>query len=262
MKKTLTATAFVALNLLACGLCLSSQAQTSIGPQCSSIQPPSPVSNIPVADFKASAKEMVHQLLKKGYRKFGQLDLNEFLQEIEQTNVNYVPALKFNQADGSERSSACWELLRGSRTINVSLWQWARTEPSVRPVIAMHEFVGPAGFNDQDYQLTTAMAVLETDESAGLLEPEQIPALHHLIRSARPSVHAHGGVAANPHASGGGGIVGVGGGGDWLGSMAKLAFIQAGLDDLKHARTPEERREAIQEILEADTGWKVEATWR
>ena len=232
-----------------------------IAPQCYQVAPLSYVAALPATDFKASAQQMLSQLLAKGYRHFGQLDLVQFAQSIQSTNIRYVPALKFLQVDGSERASACWDLQNGQRTINVSLWMWARTDSSMRPVIAMHEFLGPAQFNDQDYQLSSAMALLATEESSGLLEPEQIPSLHALKKI--PSLNSSvGHLGRQAFASAGGGVIGVGGGGDWVAALAKLVFLKSGLDHLRQARSPSEKQAAIQEILQSQTGWTVEAQWR
>ncbi len=137
---------------------------------------------------------------------------------------------------------------------------WARTDLKMRSVIALHEFLGPAQFNDQDYQLTSALTLLASDETTGLLEPEQIPVLHGLQKI--PSVNARvGHLGQQALALNGGGVIGVGGGGDWLAALAKLSFLQAGLTDLKIARSDNERRAAIQRILRDQTEWTVEATW-
>jgi hypothetical protein len=226
--------------------CLSAQAQTLIAPNCQALQPPSPIGNVPPQDFKLAAQKMVGDLLKSGYRKFGQMDLNSFLGEINQTQVNYYPYLTFYQSDGHERASACWALQNGVRTVNVNQWMWARTDTDMRSVIAVHEFLGPARFNDQNYQVSTAMAILMTNQGKPGIEPEQIPALSRLTRSSLSS---------------GGGIVGVGGGGDWIGSLAKLAFFKSGLDDLQHAKTPEERQAALRSLTSPDADWTVEVQW-
>ncbi len=78
---------FVALVLMTVMICSVFNPQSAnaltLGPQCFTVAPPSPVSASPSTNFKTSAQTMLNQLLAKGFRKFGDLDLARFAQDIE-----------------------------------------------------------------------------------------------------------------------------------------------------------------------------------
>jgi hypothetical protein len=220
---------------------------------CEAMQPPpGGMPLLPVTgDFKVEARAIISRLLDKGYRAFGELDLNAFARDMDIVQIAYVPYLRYYD-NGRERASACWKIADGRRSIDVSQWMWGYTDADNRPIIALHEFLGAARFNDRDYQVSSAMALLSLEQTNGYLEPEQIPTLQnlkHVIVEARS----------------GGGIVGVGGGGDWVGVIFKLQAYRHALEQLRKARTPEEHKRALEEVRDAASGsgqWQIDVKWR
>ncbi len=153
-----------------------------------------------VISLNQAAQSIPKELERQGYSDVGQLNLHRLLLSMNHAHVSQVEGLTRPQViiagETFSRSSAQWQVNQQGKTrilVNQSLW--AKTDPTARPVIGLHENLGALGFHDENYQLSSAMWALSQFNS-GLADAEKVNIVSQIEKSAE----------------GGGGIVGVGGG--------------------------------------------------
>jgi hypothetical protein len=117
-----------------------------------------------VNEFREDAAKVPQTLIDRGYKNFGKLDLDAFLAEIKDpSKVQITTRGWFSRPEniGSHqltRSSAQWSHKAGTvRKIELNQDLWPNTPEDVRPVLALHEFLGAFGYQDHDYFLSAAL---------------------------------------------------------------------------------------------------------
>jgi hypothetical protein len=125
-------------------------------------------------------------------------------------------------------------LANGDADIQVNRQLWTNTPGTLRAVISVHEHLGPSGINDQDYQVSTALALLASTEADSFTPDEK----ESFTAKINPAAHS-------------GGIVGISGGGDENGADTKMLMLHRDLGRLARENNPGKRK-AIMANVRAD----------
>jgi hypothetical protein len=188
--------------------------------------------------FKQAAVRVLESLAAKGYSSFGQFKLESFLHSMKSVDVKSTGWI--NRPQGSlgdetfSRSSAEWTLdATGKAHIQVNSVLWEKTEPEVRSVIGMHEYLGAEGLYDRNYEVSSALWALSTPEASHFNTEDKANLAKRISATAF-----------------GGGIVGIGGGGDEAGADTKVSTLRRDLGRLAEAGSDEEHRAIMANIQE------------
>lgn len=199
-----------------------------------------------VADFETAARAIPQQLIRKGYSQFGDLNLQNFIQTMDQVQIFTAPEVETPEDNNTVRIFAHWQRNANGTTITLSERAWpAAAQTPWKNALALHEMLGALGYEDQNYNLSTSLWFLAQDKIDQILNKNE---MHTVIRS------------TNDLAKSTGGIIGVGGGGDLIGPGAKISVLENYLE--KFAKDPtEENRAAIFMGYQIIKILKVEAHW-
>lgn|GEM_PF-2659345 len=177
-----------------------------------------------VRDFKAMAQQIPRSLRAQGYQGFGRLNLSQLLYNMDRVEIVAVDWVKYQSSEDvrnrTARSSAEWKRTgTDAFRIDVNKQMWNTNSVDVRSVMALHEHLGPAGFDDHDYVLSSALWFLDLchQTSNALTDSERQSFIGFVTGKAQAK---------------GGGITGVGGGGDVSGIETRLALLKKGLKRL------------------------------
>lgn len=178
------------------------------------------------ARFRAAGKVLPQKLLSMGYTKFDRLDLRKFIRDIDAIRI--IPGMnKIGMSD--MRSTARWTVKNGVIQIEVDCARFDEF-PAERPQVAAHEYSGPLRFADGDHWMTNLMWVLTLPETRQTFKPDEIAVLEeNLRRVARV---------------GGGGIIGLGGGGESSAVAYNNSRIRRAMRDIRKAKSKRERDKA------------------
>jgi hypothetical protein len=188
----------------------------------------------PTPEFVNGAQELLRTLIGMGYTRFGKIDLQAMVQRIEAVDVHPTGWFERSQPVGdvavTERSSAQWSRGADGEHIAVNSELWAQTPPLARPVLALHEYFGAlGGVDDDNYEASSALWLLTQPETAQTLNASELGGLKTRI-AAQAS---------------GGGITGVGGGGDYSGLYVKMLMLRSSVRDVARATTANSRRDEV-----------------
>lgn len=177
-------------------------------------------------------------LVAKGYSSFGPLKLEPFLRSMKSIDVKSGGWISRPQSSvGGEtfsRSSAEWKLdAVGNAHILLNRALWEKTEPDLRNVIGMHEYLGAEGFYDRNYEVSSALWALSTPEASYLTSDDKAALTNRISATARS-----------------GGIVGIGGGGDEAGAGIKVSSLRRDLGRLAEAGGEAEHRAVVANLQE------------
>lgn len=188
-----------------------------------------------VDDFKLMARKIPLTLQSQGYRSFGRLNLSSLFSLADSYEILTSDWIQYQSSQDKQlrtaRSTAQWERTSsGKIRIQINQQIWPLKPIQVRSVIALHEYLGPAGFYDHDYVLSTSLWFLA---SATPLTRSEKQELIDFITSISQMA--------------GGGITGVGGGGDVSGVELRLKLLQKGIAELSQSTGPA-RNEVLSRI--------------
>lgn len=202
-------------------------------------------------EFIKSAGQIPNALINHGYRQIGQLDLLNMIRTMSSPNVQIVvvPQLKYAVSQDQVRSSAYYFCDPKTSRITISQMLWSQTPKQIRPILALHEFLGCSRFNDSIYNLSTVLNLISLPKTSKILSRSELAVLEDYAGK-RLVV-----------ASRGGGIIGVGGGGDMGGAYIKSWVLEKNLDDMKKARSVADRDRAFTMLrFQLETG--LEIKWK
>ena len=182
--------------------------------------------------FRESGLEIVKKLREQGLTQFGRLDIEEYIEFIEKVKIVPKKSTQYPDGKDSSRISAIWHRETEPNYIEFSLTAWNFSSSEVRPLLALHEFLSLANYNDLDYQLSISLWFLMKTIEHNLLSPEQNQWVENEII-----------LLAS------GGAVGVGGGGDFNAEQLKVSIINSSLDEMKDKITSEKQTLLIQSYL-------------
>lgn len=199
-----------------------------------------------VLDFQARAREIPTRLLRLGYTHFGSLDLRDLLNSMPAVSVTSKPKIQRPEPIAglnTARSSAQWFEDKRGLHIEVSSERWATTPIDSREVIGLHEYLGAAKFRDKNYGPSSALWLLSQPQTQ-----------QHLSAAEKQSLVDKVIIEA------GGGISGVGGGGEEAGVTTKLMLLKRDLNVLSQSFDARTRQVALQR-LHADLDMINEVRW-
>jgi hypothetical protein len=203
--------------------------------------------NSTVQDFRLAAYAIPKALHDKGYRKLGDINLVDFTKKMESVKVGTVKDLVVPVQGGDVRSSAQWQRVPGQQPkILINQKMWTPTPESYKPLISLHENLGALGFNDKDYNLSSAMWLLahpETDEV--LTDKEKSTIIDYL-----------NGAAEN------GGVIGVSGGGDMGGAGLKKETLEVQLKDMAQLKSKKDRKQKLDAMMFVIRDLGLEMMWK
>jgi hypothetical protein len=201
------------------------------------------------ADFYSAGQVIPEKLISLGHGKLGRLNLKNFLIQMKAVRLSVQATTEFDQADGSQRASAHWHRDASESSITVSQKMWLYTISKVKPSMALHEYLGALGYDDQNYNLSTSLLLLSEKETWNFLNEDQIRYIRNNIENTSNEVCE------------GGGVIGVGGGGDLIGPETKSNLLISDIEDCKQ-NPSEENRQKIFEDYQVMTTFSVEARWQ
>jgi hypothetical protein len=194
-------------------------------------------------DFQSAGAEIPLALQAKGYTRLGAIDLADFLDRMRSVEVRFSTQLSAAKRNQDGRISARWENRGNKNVIEVYAPSWNRFVEQ-RSMLALHEYLGVLGYEDENYWLSTQMWTLSIRESEALDNQERA-AIERSIETSSQQRRLQ--MAAN-----GGGVVGVGGGGEGGTVWLRQRQIKRGLE--KAADPRGERTSAIGEVFDGLEG--------
>lgn len=171
-------------------------------------------------EFLAAGVEIPQALQAKGYSTFGKMNLATLVSQMHGIRVKFSNELVAAKRNQNGRISARWEVSRSGRIIHVYAPSWNRFTDQ-RSLLALHEYLGILGYADNNYWLSTQMWTLSLQEAQALSGGERT--------AIERSIEYRTQVASN---SSGGGVVGVGGGGEGGTIWVRQKRIRENLDRL------------------------------
>lgn len=207
-----------------------------------------------VAEFRASALEIPSLLLAQGVPTVGDLDLAEFVRAARGVEVRAEREVVTESGPGMTRRSGRWSRGEGAPAIAFDPAMWGATYPEARPLVSLHEFLGAAGFDDADYRASIALWILSRDSWREALGERFARELAAVVRRAETPPFQ----VAGP----GGGIVGVGGGGDFMGVYYKAAAVRDRMERLASAPAGPWRDREFPVLMLVVRDMSIEIGWR
>ena len=184
-----------------------------------------------ITQFREASVSIPNALMSAGYNSFGSMQLADLVQKSQTVPINPINSLHRAQIVGDqemERSSAQWSRENGS-AIQLNQVMWKSTPPEQKKVLALHENLGAAGYDDKDYLMSTGMWLLTRPESSKLTDSERA------------------GVTERITAAAGGGVTGIGGGGDIFGLTVKMNMLLHSIERISKSSS-EERADAVNSL--------------
>lgn len=188
-----------------------------------------------LTDFQNKSREIPLRLLKMGYKRFGSLDLEKFLHGTKKVKI-YEGEKLLGKMD--LRSTARWEVSGGlfkTRKITVDCAWWNKY-PEQKAILALHEqlSVGASGekIDDTGYWKSNGLWLLTLDLTHKALKQNELKALTDWLKM-----------------DSGGGVVGVGGGGEIASIKYKTDHLIRSLKNMRAARSQEKRSQALVEFV-------------
>lgn len=189
-------------------------------------------------EFLTSASQIIQSLQAKGYSNFSHLHLDTFLQQMSSVEIQFSNQLTAAKRNQNGRISARWEVYGSKKLIRVYTPSWNRFSEQ-RPMLALHEYLGVLGYDDDNYWLSTQLWTLSLQESSALSADERAAIEQSIASRVRP--------LRMQLAASGGGVVGVGGGGEGGTVWLRQRQIKQGLSGLNDASV--ERSRSANEVF-------------
>jgi hypothetical protein len=184
-------------------------------------------------EFIAAGLEVPNTLIEMGYTEFGDLDLREFTKRMRKVQIKEGSWSKLGDSNNDGRISARWEIHPDRITITVNKDLWNRRKEQ-RPLLALHEYLGALGFQDKEYWLSTELWFLTQPESHQKLTNEEIAIITKRIAEQTQIRIARGG-----------GVVGVGGGGESATLWVRMRRIKEHMETFSGESTGDVRRQGL-----------------
>jgi len=182
-------------------------------------------------EFFARGSQIPQTLKDMGYEQFGDLKLSSALERMPSIAIVYSD--KVRKLNNNLRLSAHWQIdENGVATIFVNQNWWNKFYDQ-KLVLALHEYLGPLGFIDDQYWMSVSMWFLSLPQAQIAFSKD--PKL-------KPAVVAWIGRNANWRLPKGtkvaGGAIGVGGGGEGGTLFIKMNGILRSLQELSQPQAP------------------------
>ena len=191
------------------------------------------------SEFREAGRQIPTALQARGYQQFGSLDLSTLLNKIDSTEVSSTSVNSVGTRNSDGRITARWENHGRASSIVVSIKAWQRW-PGDHGILALHEYLGVSGFDDHNYWLSTKLWFLSLSETHAVVSGADTSTIEqNLIQ--KISV-------------GGGGVIGVGGGGEISTLHFRSERLVENLQKMRNARDSREfemYRQQIPSLLES-----------
>lgn len=178
-----------------------------------------------VTEFKRAAKQIPYSLERRGYTAFGRLNLQELRRGVDTLEI--VPGM--HKLNDDLRSTGYWTKTEKGGRIELDCEQW-RSVPSVMAQLALHEVLGPLDFYDDHYWISNMLWLLSLPVTHKTLNKQEVNDLE---------------AAVVKVARAGGGIIGVGGGGESESVAYNSKLLLGSLHEIGKARSSSERGRAL-----------------
>ena len=188
-------------------------------------------------EFIDAGLSIPRALQARGYTQFGSLNLETFVSQMNSVRIEFSKDKSIAKKNQNGRISARWETTARGSSIRVYTPSWQRFTDQ-RPILALHEYLGVFGFYDDNYWLSTQMWTLSLNATDSLTAGER-------ARIER-SIEAHASRREQHASNGGGGVIGVGGGGEGATIWLRQNSIRERLNELNSGEG--ERSEAVSNI--------------
>ncbi len=153
-----------------------------------------------VQSFQDAALYNIRELIAQGHKNLGSIDLSALENKIMQIPVEFVESVSIDSTDGV-RTGGRWQRNSKESSIEISARNWMLSTSELQRTVAAHDSMGALNLNDDDYQLTVAMqwlAQAPTSVDSEFIRWDELQALPQHSTQALE-----------------GGVIGVGGGGDF-----------------------------------------------
>lgn len=198
-------------------------------------------------EFIRAVNEIPQALIENGYGKIGRLDLKKIVANLNKIELREEAWVETEQPQGQKRIFARWERTEQGPRVILNTSTWSSAHPKFRGSLAIHEVLGAGGFNDEDYNLSTSLWLLKENSQQKVLKRSEVNYILERI--------------AEESKSGGGGVIGVGGGGDVIGPGLKISMLQAAFE--RYQKDPsEENRIGIFNTYGTTQMFSVEGGWK
>lgn len=187
--------------------------------------------------FRALGAKIPRQLSQAGYSKFGALNLNQFVADMASVDIRTSNEDQLGQRNKDGRKSARWEITAEGRRITYDP-QWIRASGSIASVLALHEYLGVLGYQDKRYVASLGLWFLTRLEAHQVLNSAEISKIVSIISRNLSSRMA------------GGGVVGVGGGGQSMTLMYRAKMMLRCLDFFAGATSAADRTKVMNALLQ------------
>jgi hypothetical protein len=171
-------------------------------------------------EFLAAGLEIPQNLQARGYSNFGPMDLATLVSQMQGVQVQFSSKLTAAKRNQNGRISARWEVTSSGRIIHVFSPLWNRFTEQ-RSMLALHEYLGILGYYDDNYWLSTQLWTLSLPDSQALSYNERARIEKSISIRAQPMQQVAGG-----------GVVGVGGGGEGATIWVRQRRIKESLEQI------------------------------
>lgn len=177
-------------------------------------------------EFKNSAVAYFKNLKLLGIEQIQNKKIDSIITFAQNINVLFVDEIKFNNNDllDTTRNCAYWD--KKLQAVLVSYFNWIKLKPEEKQSIAAHEVLGLIGLQDNQFEITALIEAYTIIEKINK-KTEANPSLINKIDPNRFDIFKN--LIKNPNAflisGGGGGVSGVGGGGDIRPKQFKALLI-------------------------------------
>lgn len=188
-----------------------------------------------IRDFKAQARVLPMRLLRMGHSQFGNLDLNDLLQQMGSVEVriaseDFVGRRNTDPGTTVVRGGAAhWDRSTGRPIIYITPDWSLKNLGGLKPTMALHEYLGALGYQDTNFTVSNNLEFI----SKGGLETLDESQRENVVRStgADATVRTAGGVSV------------VGGAGDPRSAFLRQIMLEQAQARYQNAETEAERRQ-------------------
>lgn len=199
-------------------------------------------------DFKKLAIEIPSHLINSGYKRIGELDLDQLNIEIQTMNIEVLDWVETKVDESNLRIFARWQRDQNGIVIRLNEKVWNKSPQKFKSTLALHEALGGAGYDDSNYNLSTSLWLLREVGMRNIFNPTEINFIvNHISEISKRN--------------NGGGIVGVGGGGDLIGPELKITMLMNSLKKFEE-NPSSEGKSAILTTFIITQSFNIEGSWK
>jgi hypothetical protein len=191
-------------------------------------------------EFKNSAIEYFNDLKLLGIDKIQNKSIESIIAHIKNIKILVVTEIKFKNNDllNTSRNCAYWD--QELKLIVISSFNWVKLKPDGKRSIAAHEVLGLLGLQDNQFEIT---ALVEAYSMIELINQKTSNNPSSQMKIDADSLNLFKNLIKEPDAfiiSGGGGVSGVGGGGDmrplqYKAFLINQAFLSFNFKEINYA---------------------------